>query len=146
MDSYHLINHEKLTFKEVFDIIKTNKKLKLSESAIDKIDRCRTYLDERMAKSDVPIYGVNTGFGALYNKKISREDLGHLQENLVMSHASGTGEEVPPEIVKLMLLLKIQSLSYGHSGVQVKTVQRLIDFYNHDIIGGLSAWIIGRFR
>ncbi len=134
MDSYHLINHEKLTFKEVFDIIKTNKKLKLSESAIDKIDRCRTYLDERMAKSDVPIYGVNTGFGALYNKKISREDLGHLQENLVMSHASGTGEEVPPEIVKLMLLLKIQSLSYGHSGVQVKTVQRLIDFYNHDII------------
>ena len=134
MDSYHLINHEKLTFKEVFNIIKSNKKLKLSGSAIDNINRCRTYLDERMAKSDEPIYGVNTGFGALYNKKISHDDLGRLQENLVMSHASGTGGEVPPEIVKLMLLLKIQSLSYGHSGVQLKTVQRLIDFYNHDII------------
>ena len=134
MDNYHLINHEKLTFKEVFHIIKSNKKLKLSESAIENINRCRSYLDDRMAKSDAPIYGVNTGFGALYNKKISREDLGRLQENLVMSHASGTGEEVPQEIVKLMLLMKIQSLSYGHSGVQVKTVQRLIDFYNHDIV------------
>ncbi len=134
MDNYHLINDEKLTFKEVFNIIKTHRLLKLSEQSIGNISRCRAYLDERMAKSDDPIYGVNTGFGALYNKKISREDLGHLQENLVMSHASGTGEEVPQEIVKLMLLLKIQSLSYGHSGVQLKTVQRLIDFYNRDII------------
>jgi len=134
MDNYHFISNEKLTFKGIFNIIKTSKRLKLSESAIDSINRCRAYLDERMAKSDEPIYGVNTGFGALYGKKISQEDLGHLQENLVMSHASGTGEEVPAEIVKLMLLLKIQSLSYGYSGVQLQTVQRLIDFYNYDII------------
>jgi histidine ammonia-lyase len=134
MDNYHIINDDKLTFKEVFNIIKSQRKLKLSAQAIENIEGCRAYLDKRMAKSDEPIYGVNTGFGALYNKKISHSDLGRLQENLVMSHASGTGDEVPQEIVKLMLLLKIQSLSYGHSGVQLQTVERLIDFYNHDII------------
>ena len=134
MDNYHIINDEKLTFKKVFTIIKNNYRLKLSEKSRGNIERCRNYLDKRMEKSDEPIYGVNTGFGALYNKKISHEDLGHLQENLVMSHASGVGDEVPVPIVKLMLLLKIQSLSYGHSGVQLKTVERLIDLYNHDII------------
>ncbi|WP_396195551.1 histidine ammonia-lyase, partial [Flavobacterium sp.] len=81
-----------------------------------------------------PIYGINTGFGSLCNVKISNEHLSQLQENLVKSHACGTGEEVPQEIVKLMLLLKIQSLSYGHSGVQLQTVERLVDFYNHDIL------------
>ncbi len=91
------------------------------------------YLDEKMKAQDSPIYGINTGFGSLYNVKISRENLTKLQENLVMSHACGTGEIVPVEIVKLMLLFKIQSLSYGHSGVQIETVNRLVDFFNNDI-------------
>ena len=80
-----------------------------------------------------PIYGINTGFGALYNVKIAGNNLQKLQENLVMSHACGTGEEVAQEIVKMMLLFKIQSLSFGHSGVQLITVNRLIDFYNNAI-------------
>ena len=108
--------------------------LELSESAKEKIAACRTYLDNRMQSQKEPIYGINTGFGALYNKTISNEDLGTLQTNLVLSHACGTGDEVPSEIVKLMLFLKIQGLSYGNSGVQVETVQRLIDFYNYDIL------------
>ena len=90
-------------------------------------------LDEKMASNDKAIYGINTGFGSLYNIKISTENLTKLQENLMKSHACGTGDEVPHEIVKIMLLLKIQSLSYGHSGVQLVTVNRLIDFYNYDI-------------
>jgi histidine ammonia-lyase len=81
-----------------------------------------------------PIYGINTGFGSLCNVKISNENLSQLQENLVKSHACGTGDEVPNAIVKLMLLLKIQSLSYGNSGVQLETVERLIEFYNHDVL------------
>ena len=81
-----------------------------------------------------PIYGINTGFGSLCNVEISKENLTKLQENLIKSHACGTGEEVPSEIVKIMLLLKIQSLSYGHSGVQLATVERLIEFYNNDIL------------
>jgi histidine ammonia-lyase len=111
----------------------TGKKLVLSDTAKHKIETCRTYLDKKLLKSHKPIYGINTGFGALYNVKISNKNLTILQENLVKSHACGTGEEVPDEIVKLMLFLKIQSLSYGHSGIQLSTVNRLIDLYNNDI-------------
>ena len=115
------------------EIVFQGKQLALSEEAIVNIEKCRKYLDDKMKSNSEPIYGINTGFGSLCNVKISNENLSKLQENLVKSHACGTGEEVPHEIVKIMLLLKIQSLSYGHSGVQLVTVQRLIDFYNNDI-------------
>ena len=80
------------------------------------------------------MYGINTGFGSLCDKRINTTDLEELQKNLVMSHACGMGDEVPKEIVKIMLFLKIQSLSYGHSGVQLSTVERLVSFYNHNIL------------
>lgn len=134
MNLVHQISSETLELSTVSDILFYNKTLELSASSIKKIRDCRTYLDKRMQDQDTPIYGINTGFGSLYNVKISKEHLTQLQENLVMSHACGTGDKVPDSIVKLMLLLKIQSLSYGHSGVQVETVQRLVDFYNHDIL------------
>ena len=87
-----------------------------------------------METQTTPIYGITTGFGSLCNHSISKEDLSTLQKNLVMSHACGTGEFVPKEIIRIMILLKVQSLSYGNSGVQVVTVQRLIDFFNNDVL------------
>lgn len=129
----HNISGYHLSLEAIDEIIKSKSYLELSQSAIDRINFCREYLDKKMAKSKDPIYGINTGFGSLYDRQISDEDLGKLQRNLVLSHACGMGTEVPPEIVKLMLLLKIQGLSYGHSGVQLATVLRLIDFYNNDI-------------
>ena len=129
-----LIHHGKLTFKAIFELIKYGHSIQLSEEAIKRIEICRNYLDNKMATHDGPIYGINTGFGALYNQRISRDDLGKLQENLIKSHACGLGEEVPQKVVKLMILLKVQSLSYGHSGVQLSTVQRLVDFFNNNII------------
>ena len=129
----HSIDSNPLDLATIHTILSSNEKLSLSKSAIERIQKCRAYLDEKMSSMSTPIYGINTGFGALYNVKIKGENLQKLQENLVMSHACGTGDEVPQEIVKLMLLLKIQSLSYGHSGVQLATVNRLIDFYNNDI-------------
>ncbi|MEQ6123282.1 histidine ammonia-lyase [Pseudotenacibaculum sp. MALMAid0570] len=129
----HSIDSNPLDLATIHTILSSNEKLSLSQSAIERIQKCRAYLDEKMSSMSTPIYGINTGFGALYNVKIKGENLQKLQENLVMSHACGTGDEVPQEIVKLMLLLKIQSLSYGHSGVQLATVNRLIDFYNNDI-------------
>jgi histidine ammonia-lyase len=134
MHNTYLISPEKLTFKAIFNIFRENKKIGLSDIAIEKIRKCRTYLDEKIKNQEEPIYGINTGFGALYNKHISKEDLGRLQENLVKSHACGTGDKVPIDIVRLMMLLKIQSLSYGHSGVQLSTVQRLVDLFNEGII------------
>ena len=106
----------------------------LSEESVAAIEKCRKYLDSKMEDIDRPIYGVTTGFGSLYNITIPAEDLSQLQHNLVMSHACGTGETVRPEIVKIMLLLKAQSLSYGHSGAQLVTVQRLVDMFNNDIL------------
>jgi len=129
MKKYKILS-KGLTLKSVNEIITEGKKLELSPIAVEKIKKCRDYLDEKIKKQKEPIYGVTTGFGSLCNTSISEQDLGKLQENLMMSHACGMGEKVPQEIVKLMLLLKIQSLSYGHSGVQVETVQRLIDFFN----------------
>jgi histidine ammonia-lyase len=134
MNNIHYINDQLLDFERIEVILQNNFQLALDEFARKRIIKCREYLDRKMENSDEPIYGVNTGFGALCDVKISKDDLSTLQKNLVMSHACGTGHEIPVEIAKLMLLLKVQSLSYGHSAVQVETVQRLIDFFNHDVI------------
>lgn len=115
-------------------IIKDNYKLALSDDAVRRIQHCRDYLDKKMENQSTPIYGVTTGFGSLCDHNISKEDLSKLQKNLVMSHACGTGDLVPKDIIRIMLLLKVQSLSYGNSGVQVITVQRLIDFFNNDVL------------
>jgi histidine ammonia-lyase len=133
METY-LINSAPLTLETIHNLISQDIKLELSHEAITRITRCREYLDEKLTKSDHPIYGITTGFGSLCNVQISPKDLTTLQENLVMSHACGTGEEVASDIVKLMLLLKVHALSLGNSGVQVQTVQRLIDFYNNDVL------------
>lgn len=134
MSNIHYISTDVLSLEAIQEIIYHHKTLELSEEARVNIQKCRDYLDAKMEANETPIYGINTGFGSLCNIKISNENLSKLQENLVKSHACGTGEEVPSEIVKLMLLLKIQSLSYGYSGVQLITVLRLIDFYNNDIL------------
>lgn len=130
----HLISSEKLTFEKIAQLLNNETEIQLSDEATAAIVKCRTYLDNKMASQKKPIYGVNTGFGSLCDVSISNEDLGKLQRNLVMSHACGTGDEIPKVIIKLMLLLKVQSLSYGHSGVQLKTVQRLIDMYNRNVL------------
>lgn len=134
MNLIHTISTKTLELSTIGDILFYDKKLELSDEVISKINNCRNYLNDRMLGQDEPIYGINTGFGSLYNVKISKDKLTQLQENLVMSHACGIGDQVPNIIVKLMLLLKIQSLSYGHSGVQLETVLRLVDFYNHDVL------------
>jgi len=134
MNSTYRIDNSDLTFKKLSRIISEKHDLILAPEVAEKVTACRNYLDAKMKEETKPIYGINTGFGSLYKVKIDNSDLQELQENLVMSHACGTGDEVPQNIVKLMLLLKIKSLSYGHSGVQLVTLQRLVDFYNKDIL------------
>ena len=129
----HKISDKKLSLKEIDKIISEDQRLELSATALQKIKKCRLFLDEKIKHQEAPVYGVTTGFGSLCNTTISEQDLGKLQENLMMSHACGIGDEVQEEIVRLMLLLKVQSLSYGHSGVQVETVQRLMDFFNEGV-------------
>ena len=134
MMEYRISPKSELTIDSIIQIFDEGLKLTLSEEAIQKIEICRKYLDDKIASSSDPLYGINTGFGSLHNKNISREDLDTLQVNLVKSHACGSGEEVHENVVRLMLLLKIQSLSYGHSGIQLSTVQRLVDMFNQDVL------------
>ncbi|MBR6334369.1 MAG: histidine ammonia-lyase [Bacteroidales bacterium] len=129
----HKISTKFLSIEKVEKIIDRKQKIELSQEAIDAVQKCRAYLDKKTDTEKEPIYGVTTGFGSLCNRSISKEDLSTLQRNLVISHACGVGAEVPQEIVQLMLLMKIQSLSYGHSGVQLATIQRLVDFYNKGV-------------
>lgn len=130
----HIISHRKLTINLIKKILTSGAHLSLGKEAEEAIIKCRKYLDSKIEDIRRPVYGVTTGFGSLCNITIPQEDLSRLQHNLVMSHACGTGDTVRPEIVKIMLLLKIQSLSYGHSGVQMETVQKLMDMFNNDVI------------
>ena len=130
----HIISNERLTLERLTAIIDNNEKLVLSEASEGAIIKCREYLDRKMEDINRPLYGITTGFGSLYNVTIPKDELSQLQYNLVVSHACGAGEPVRPEIVKLMLFLKVQNLAYGHSGVQLITVQRLMDMFNEDIL------------
>ncbi|MCM1292372.1 MAG: histidine ammonia-lyase [Bacteroides sp.] len=130
----HHITPAHLSIDRIGEIIESGCQIDLSKESTRLIQRCRDFLDRKIAGSDEPVYGINTGFGSLCNISIGNEDLARLQENLVKSHACGLGEKVDPEIVRLMILLKVMSLSFGNSGVQVSTVQRLIDMYNADVI------------
>jgi len=127
------ISPKNLELEKIGEILNKDIKLCLSKESVDLITHCRNYLDRKLENNTSPIYGINTGFGSLQNKTISNDQLNKLQENLVMSHACGTGPVVREDIVRLMLLLKIHALSLGKSGVQVQTVQRLIDFFNEGI-------------
>lgn len=131
---HHHISAERLTLARVREIMERHLKIDLSEDARRRIVRCREYLDRKMENPDQPIYGITTGFGSLCDISIGGDDLAQLQRNLVMSHACGTGERVPSEIVRLILLFKIQSLAYGYSGVQLATIERLVEFFNRDIL------------
>ncbi|MBR3878183.1 MAG: histidine ammonia-lyase [Bacteroidaceae bacterium] len=130
----HYISAEHLTIARIEEILTKGYKLALSDDAKKRIVHCREYLDRKMEDTERPIYGVTTGFGSLCNISISKENLSRLQKNLMMSHACGTGARVPSEIARLMILLKVQSLSYGHSGVQLVTVERLVDMFNNNIV------------
>ena len=129
----HKISAEHLTIERIGEVVYNGYKLELSEDARNRIIRCRKYLDEKIAKTTRPVYGVTTGFGSLCNVSVNPDQLAQLQINLMMSHACGVGDRVPNDIVKMMMLLKVQSLSYGYSGCKLDTVQRLVDFFNNDI-------------
>ena len=130
----HYISTKHISLERLKEIIDGQYTLALSDEAVDAIVKCRKYLDSKMEDINRPLYGITTGFGSLCNVTIPSDELSQLQYNLVVSHACGAGPTVRPKIVKLMLFLKAQSLSYGHSGAQLKTVQRLIDMFNEDIL------------
>ncbi|HRH37072.1 MAG TPA: histidine ammonia-lyase [Flavobacteriales bacterium] len=130
----YAINTIGLSLRELDAILRERRPITLAKDAQAAVKRSHAYLIKRIRNSDAPIYGVNTGFGSLYNTRIAKEDLAQLQKNLVMSHACGSGDPVPAEIVRAMLVLKAQNMAFGHSAVALTTVQRMIDMYNADVL------------
>ncbi len=132
--NYLPLDKNKLSFQQVKYLLQYDQQISITFGAWEAIGNCRRYLDEKLAGHNDLYYGINTGFGYLHNVKIDDTQVQQLQHNLLMSHACGLGEEVPAQIVKLMLALKVKGLSYGYSGVQNETVQRLMDLHNHNIV------------
>lgn len=132
--THHPIGTVGLELAELAHILHSGTPIALAPDAVASIKRSHAYLSDRLKQSDAPIYGVNTGFGSLYDKSIAKKDLAQLQKNLVMSHACGSGDPVPAEIVRAMLVLKVQNMAFGHSAVAPATVQRMVDMYNADML------------
>ena len=130
MSKTHLIGPDYLRLEDIRSILDEGRQLALSDAARKRLKDCRLFLDSRLLAGTEYYYGINTGFGALQNVVISPTELEALQRNLVRSHACGTGQEAPGGIIRLMLLLKIQSLCYGHSGVRSDLVDYLVRFFN----------------
>lgn len=132
--NYLPLDRKWLNFQQVKNLLDFDQQVSITFDAHERILKCRDYLDQKINNSDALFYGINTGFGFLQDVKIDKDQIEQLQHNLLMSHACGMGEEVPQDIVKLMLMLKIKSLSYGHSGVQIDTVKRLMEMYNQNVL------------
>ena len=130
----HSISPATLTFEIIDTILQKGYKLALSDESRELIRISKEYLDRKIAESEKPLYGITTGFGSLCKISIPTEDLSQLQANLVMSHACSIGAPIDKTIIRLMLLLKAHALSLGKSGVQLATVERIIDMFNNDVL------------
>ncbi len=129
-----IINNTWLSFDNVKQFINEKSAIEISDNAKQLVLKCRSFLDDKMTNNKGLFYGINTGFGFLQNVKIDNEQIEQLQYNLLMSHACGMGNEVQEDIVRLMLLLKVKSLSYGNSGVQIDTINALATLCNNNIL------------
>lgn len=141
MANTFLVSNHPISIEDLSSFLKENKRIALADEAIGKIVANRNYLERKIAEPGAKYYGINTGFGALCDVEIPESQLEQLQENLLMSHACGMGDEVKPEVVRLMMLLKIKSLAQGYSGVSIETVQQLVALYNSDILP--VVWEVG---
>ncbi len=130
----YVITENAIEIDDINFIISNNAIISLDDKVIQKVNKCRSFLDSKVEDNSAVFYGINTGFGSLCNKVISKTDLKQLQTNLVKSHACGSGDEIAPIIVKIMILLKIKSLSLGHSGITMNTLNRLVYMFNNNIL------------
>ena len=126
------LNPGKLTLNDICNLLDNDEPIKLVESAYQNIDKSYQIVRKKVENNET-VYGINTGFGLLANTKIAKEDLKTLQERIVLSHATGVGKPLDKKMVRLILLLKINSLAIGYSGVSKELVSTLVKIYNAQI-------------
>ncbi len=124
---------DQLTVNKAIAIAKGKKKAVLVDEAIEKVEQCRRKV-EMMAQSNIPVYGINTGFGPLCDTQISPEETSKLQENLLLTHAVGVGNPIDKELSKIMMICKVHALCHGFSGVRLEVIQRILFFINNNIL------------
>ena len=124
-----LVDGEHLSIEDVVNVARYGEKVEIATGIREKIDKTRKAIEKILAE-DKPIYGVNTGFGELANVKISNNKIKELQKNLIRSHACGVGEPLEEEIVRAMILLRLNSLAKGYSGVRYEVLDRLAEALN----------------
>jgi histidine ammonia-lyase len=133
-----LLDGNSLTLEKINSFIEENTKVKLTEKAKSKIKKARALVD-KWVKEDEVVYGVTTGFGEFANVKISQNKIEELQRNLIVSHSTGVGELLPPFIIKTMMLLRVNALAKGNSGIRLQTLELLIKLINNNIIPAIPS-------
>jgi histidine ammonia-lyase len=129
----HILDGNQLTIPQVFDLAYETTRAMLSSTAKRKIIQANGLVNRWITKGET-VYGVTTGFGEFSNVRVRKEDIEQLQENLIFSHAAGAGDPLPPEIVRAMMVLRINALAKGYSGIRLSTVELLMEMLNHNII------------
>lgn len=128
-----LLDGNSLSLNQIEDLLKKNTPASLSPKAAAKMKKSRALIEKWMKEEKV-IYGVTTGFGEFSNVKISPDKIKELQRNLIFSHSAGTGKPLPPKIVKIMMLLRVNALAKGHSGIRTETAEAMLAMMNNGII------------
>ncbi len=126
------INGENLEIYDVLKVAREREKVGLEEEAIKRVEKSRDQVEKLVADNKV-VYGITTGFGSFSDTKISPEEAVKLQENLIESHSAGTGDLLPVEAVRAMMLLRANALAKGYSGIRYSTLKLLLDMLNKDV-------------
>jgi histidine ammonia-lyase len=127
------IGEAKLTIEDLLSVVRQGAPIEIAEAAEARMQNARAVVERCVAEEKV-VYGLTTGFGKFSDVTISEEDCFTLQENLIMSHSCGIGEPLPEEVVKSMMLLRVNALSVGYSGIRVSTVKTLTEMLNKGVI------------
>jgi histidine ammonia-lyase len=127
------IDGARLSLQDVVKVARYQEKVSISKEGTEAIQACRKNL-ETIVATDRPVYGINTGFGIFADRRIPRSDSAKLSRNLIVSHAVGTGPDLPEEVVRAAMLVRANTLSKGYSGVRIEIVQTLLDMLNQNVI------------
>lgn len=128
-----ILDGENLTIEKLHAVAREGATIRIADHAIERINTCRMFIEELVASNEA-IYGVTTGIGEFARIRVSPEMGALLQKNIVYSHAAGTGDPQPISVVRAALTLRVNTLSKGHSGVRLSTIQTLVDMVNKGVI------------
>jgi histidine ammonia-lyase len=127
-----ILDGNSLSIETFIAVARFKEEVSISEESKLLVQKARAYV-EKVVEEDKPVYGINTGFGKLSDTPINKCDVSKLQENLLMSHACGVGSPFTDEIVRGMMVLRINALIKGHSGIRLETLEKMVEFLNKDV-------------